>query len=102
MATWSWVATQGSRKCFALRPNVIADARSNTVLVSTKPSVAFEDFNPVELSVADIARAPVRPKLFGKGTRVAKKFKGPISDRGKRLWRTRRRLEAEVVSSQNL
>lgn len=91
------VADQGSSKHFALRAGVVEDARSNLVLLSTKPSSAFHGFNPVEMSAEDERRSPLRPELFDVGTVVRRKFSGPLSSRGKRLWRTKRLLNATVV-----
>lgn len=95
------VAVQESSKHFVLRAGVVEDARSNLVLMSTKPSSAFEGFVPVAFSEEDIARSPLRPKLFDIGTVVKRKFSGPLSGEGKkRVWRTKRTLEAEVIGIQ--
>lgn len=91
------VAQQGSSKHFSLRAGVVEDARSNPVLLSAKPSSAFHGFNPVEISAEDERRSPLRPELFDVGTVVRRKFSGPLSSRGKRLWRTKRLLNATVV-----
>lgn len=91
------VAEQESCKHFVLRPGVVEDARSNLVLLSTKPSSAFKGFNPVDVSAEDRRRSPLRPELFNLETVVQRKFSGPVSTEGKRLWRTKRLLKATVV-----
>lgn len=91
------VAEQESSKHFTLRAGVVEDARSNLVLMSVKPSSAFEGFSGVALSEEDCRRSPYRPRMFKMETVVRKKFSGPISSQGKRVWRTKRLLEAKVV-----
>lgn len=81
---------------FRLRPGAVADARSNLVLMSTNPSVAFENFQPVCLSDADEDRAFVQPSLFEVGHVFRKGFKAPSSGRH-REWSGSKFLEATVI-----
>lgn len=86
-----------SGKQFLLREGVIENARSNVVLLSTNPSSAFKDFQPVRLSEEDLLRAPVAKSMFAIGTVVEQRFKGPVMETGKLLWSRPQTLEATVV-----
>lgn len=71
------VATQEGSKRFELLNDVVENARSSVVLLSTYPPFGFRDFEAVPLSAEDIDRYPLRAKRFGIGTKVAKTFAGP-------------------------
>ncbi|CAM9776337.1 unnamed protein product [Laminaria digitata] len=85
-------------KTFVLSDDVIEDARSRIVLMSSDPSSAFSDFRPVALSDEDLTRAPVARRMFPIGTVVKKAFKAPVMGNGHREWRGTCPFEGKVVS----
>lgn len=54
------VATQEASKHYALREDVVQNAPSNVVLLSIRPSAAFKDFQPANLSDEDVDRCQPR------------------------------------------
>lgn len=66
---------------------MIEDARSNVVLLATKPSLAFKGFEMEKFAREDFDRSPIPRAVFGVGACFSHKFKGPTSPVGKRLWR---------------
>lgn len=80
------VATQNEEsKHFEPRNNVVENARSKVVLLSTDSSSAFNDFEPVPLPAEDISRCPVRAKRFDIGKRSPQNVYGPVFASGKNI-----------------
>ncbi|CAM9636528.1 unnamed protein product [Ectocarpus sp. 8 AP-2014] len=83
-------------KLYRLRPGVTSAARLNLVLMSTNPQAAFPVAQTAHLSGKDIRRAPLRPNLFPKGTRIRQGFEAPVVG-NRRSWKGKRKLDATVV-----
>ena len=82
---------------YRLRPDAVATARSNVVLMSLNPARAFADFRAAALSPDDESRAFVRKPKFEVGTRFSKGFKAPTRGRN-REWNGQKKLFAVVVA----
>lgn len=86
-----------STQAYRLRRGVVENARSKLVMMTTNPTNAFRDFQPVPLSESDQSRAFVRQSLFPVGTVVRKGFKAPRWGSRQKAWSGELKLDAEVA-----
>ena len=86
-----------------LKNSAIRDARSNVVLLSARPSLAFAHHSPVPRDPSDVERAPVSTEgMFPEGTLVELRIRAPtVYVEGRRsaraAWQGTKLFEGKVV-----